>query len=128
MTIIIDTVTYDVDIVSLDETCDFLDKYAERTEDGILHRELIGCYFNQQIQFGSPTNSAQRADLAALWLVLTEAVEFHTVTVPDADGVPLTFTAYFANVKRSLRKDTAAKTFWKDLTVNFIAQSPENTP
>ncbi len=126
--ITIDSISYDVPIIGLDETCDFLDKFAERTQDGVLHRELIGCYFNQQIQFGSPTNATQRAALAALWVKLTEAVPFHTVTVPDSDGVDFTFTAYFSNVKRSLRKYEAARTFWKSLTVNFIAQSPALTP
>jgi hypothetical protein len=126
--ITIDSVSYDVPIIGLDETCDFLDKFAERTEDGVLHRELIGCYFNQQIQFGSPVNATQHAALAALWTKLTEAVEFHTVTVPDADGVDFTFTAYFSNVKRSLRRYSATQTFWRTLTVNFIAQSPALTP
>lgn len=126
--IIIDGVTYDVPIIALDETCDFLDKYAERTQDGKLHRELIGCYFNQQIQFGTPTTEAGRAALTALWAKITEATEFHTVTVPDDDGVPFTFTAYVSNVKRSVKKWTASKTVWKTLTVNFIAQEPAITP
>lgn len=128
MTIIIDSVTYDVPIVSLEETCDFLDKYAERTEDGVLHRELIGCYFNQKIQFGSPTNATQKAAMVSLWTKLTEAEEFHTVTVPDEDGVDFTFTAYFSSVKRSLRKWDSSKTYWKGITVNFTAQSPAVTP
>lgn len=128
MTIIIDSVTYDVPIVALDETCDFLDKYAERTADGILHRELIGTYFNQKIQFGSPVSAAEKAAYTALWAVLSSPTEFHTVTVPDDDGVPFTFTAYFSNVKRSLRKWKADETYWKGMTVNFIAQSPAGTP
>jgi hypothetical protein len=123
--IVIDGETYNIPIVALDETCDFLDKYAERTEDGVLHRELIGCFFNQKIQFGSPTDTAE---LARLWNKLTEPVEFHTVTVPDSDGVEFTFTAYFSNVRRSLRKVTDAKTFWKSMTVNFTAQAPARTP
>jgi hypothetical protein len=122
--IIIDSTSYDVPIIELDESCDFLDKFAERTVDGVLHRELIGRYFNQQIKFGSPTNSTEVAAYAALWTKLTEATEFHTVTVPDTDGVDFTFTAYFSNTKRSLRKWTGAKTFWKTMTVNFIAQEP----
>jgi len=128
MTIVIDSISYDVPIIALDETCDFLDKYAERTEDGILHRELIGCYFNQQIQFGSPANATQKAAMDSLWLKLTEADEFHTVTVPDTDGVDFTFTAYFASVKRSLRKWNSSETYWRGMTANFIAQSPAKVP
>lgn len=123
--ITIDGVDYNVPVINLDETCDFLDKYAERTQDGVLHRELIGCYFNQQIQFGT---HADPAEYAALWLKLTEPTEFHTVTVPDTDGVNFTFTAYFSKVKRSIRQWTDSKTFWKSMTVDFIAQSPARTP
>ena len=125
MTIIIDTITYDIPVKRIRRTADFLDKYAERTEDGILHRELIGVYFNYQLELGRTTNTTE---YAALWLKLTEPVEFHTVTVPDEDAAPLTFTAYFAGVSDELRKETDVKTFWQDLTVNFIAQSPTRTP
>jgi len=122
--IVIDGETFNVPIIALDESCDFLDKYAERTEDGKLHRELIGVYLNQQIQFGAPVSSADRAEMARLWDKLCEKVEFHTVTVPDEDGIDFTFSAYFSNVKRSLRKWGDAKTFWKTMTVHFIAESP----
>ena len=123
--IVIDGESFDIPIISLDESADMLDKFAERTVDGKLKRELIGVYFNQQIRFGAPTDTAE---MARLWEKLTEPVEFHTVTVPDADGVDFTFSAYFSNVRRSLRKHQAAKTFWKTMTVNFIAEEPARTP
>jgi len=50
------------------------------------------------------------------------------VTVPDEDGVDFTFSAYFANVRRSIKKYKDTKTYWKSLTVNFIAESPARTP
>jgi len=126
--IIIDDTEYDVPIISLNESCDFLDKFAERNLNGKLHRELIGCYFNQQIRFGAPTSAEQAEDYADLWDKLTEPTEFHTVTVPDTDGVDFTFTAYFSNVKRSFVKWNESKTYWKEMTVNFIAESPARTP
>ena len=128
MTITIDSTTYDVPVIAIDETCNFLDKYAERTEDGVLHRELIGTYHNQRIQFGMPQTAAEIAEYYSLWEKLTEAEEFHTVTVPDASGVDFTFTAYFSNVTRRLRKWDGTTTNWRDMTVNFIAQSPKATP
>ena len=119
--ITIDGTSYDVPVISIKRKADFLDKYAERTEDGKLHRELIGVYFNYQIQFGHTNNAVV---YAALWNKLTEPVEFHEVTVPDEDGESYTFTAYFSNVGDELRKVKDAKTFWKSLTVNFTAQEP----
>lgn len=123
--ITIDGTQYDIPIKFIRRTADFLDKYAERTEDGTLQRELIGVYFNYQLQFGRTSNTVE---YAALWDKLTEPTEFHTVIVPDDDGAPLTFTAYFAGVSDELHKDTDAKTFWKNLTVNFIAKEPARTP
>lgn len=126
--ITIDGISYDVPVVSVDETCDFLDKYAERTEDGKLKRELIGCYFNQKIVFGTPTSSTQVAAYTSLWEKLTEPVEFHEVSVPDTDGVDFEFTAYFSNVTRSLKKWKDGMTRWKSITVNFTAQDPARVP
>jgi len=121
--ITIDGTTYDIPILSIKRKAEFLDKYAERTEDGVLHRELIGVYFNYELQFGRTTNVAE---YALLWDKLTEVEEFHTVQVPDFDGNgnQYQFEAYFSNVSDELRRETATKTFWKNLTVNFIAQSP----
>jgi hypothetical protein len=122
--ITIDGETFDVPVMELDESADVLDKYAERTTNGDLQREIIGVYYNYRLKFGS---DATTAELARLWLKLTEPVEFHTVTVPDADGTDYTFTAYFAGVGRKLRKHRPEQTFWKELTVNFIAKSPART-
>lgn len=121
MTIVIDSVSYDIPILSIKRKAEFLDKYAERTEDGVLHRELIGVYFNYELAFGRTQNTTE---YAALWAKLTEVQEFHEVTVPDLDGAPYTFQAYFAGISDEVHKETDAKTFWKNLVVNFIAQSP----
>lgn len=124
VTLTIDGESFYVPITNITRKADFLDKYAERTEDGVLHRELIGVYFNYQIKFGSGCTAAE---YTALWEKLTEPVEFHTVVVPDEDG-DYTFTAYFASVGDTISKAKGATRFMKDLTANFIAQSPARTP
>jgi len=124
MSLIIDGITYNIPVIAITRTADFLDKYAERTEDGVLHRELIGVYFNYQLQLGSITDAVE---YAALWNKLTEATEFHEVIVPDESG-DYTFMAYFARVGDELRKVKGAQNFWKNLTVHFIAQEPAVTP
>lgn len=122
----IDGIVYNVPVISLRRKGQFLDKYAERTEDGELHRELIGVYFNYELNLGRSINIP---DYAALWDKLTEPVEFHTVIVPDGtEGEEFEFTAYFSNVADELIKTEAAKNFWKNLTVNFIAKSPARVP
>ena len=116
----IDGIGYKIDVLSVKRTADFLDKYAERTENGDLERELIGVYFNYKLQLGP---GVDRAEYARLWDKLTEPVEFHEVTVPNEDG-DYTFTAYFSNVADELLRKVAEKNYWKNLTVNFIAKKP----
>lgn len=118
--IVIDGLTYNVPVLSIKRKADYLAKYAERTERGDLRMELIGVYFNYQLQFGATTDMTE---YARLWDKLTEPSEFHTVTVPDESG-DYTFTAYFSNVGDELLKVRNQKNYWSKLTVNFIAQRP----
>ena len=107
----IDGIGYKIDVLSVKRTADFLDKYAERTENGDLERELIGVYFNYKLQLGP---GIDRTEYARMWDKLTE---------PDEDG-DYTFTAYFSNVADELLRKVAEKNYWKNLTVNFIAKKP----
>jgi hypothetical protein len=122
--ITVDSVAYDINIISLQRKAEFLDKFAERTADGILHRELIGVYFNYSLTL-SPGSDI--SEYAAFYLKITEAEEFHTVTLWDEDG-EYTFTAYVSNISDEIRRIQGASVFWKNLTVNFIAKSPTRTP
>lgn len=118
--IVIDGIKYNVPVISLRRSVEFLDKYMARTESGALQRELIGVYFNYQLQFGATANTAE---YARLWDKLTEPSEFHTVTVPDANK-DYTFTAYFSDVGDEMMHQSAVNNYWRNLTVNFIAKTP----
>lgn len=124
--LIIDGAKFDIPIVSLKRTAEFLDKYAKRTEDGNLQRKLIGVYFNYQLKLARSTKIG-KAEYQKLWDKLTKPVEFHTVVVPDESG-SYTFTAYFANVGDELLTQQAGENYWKNLTVNFKAKAPARKP
>lgn len=115
----IDGSWYEVPVVSLSRKAEFLDRYAGRTEDGVLHRELIGVYYNYQLKLGVARDSEE---YDRLWRKLTQAQPFHTVTVPGAGG-DYTFEAYFADVKDSLLH-SSGENYWTGLTVSFIARQP----
>lgn len=124
----VDGIDYAVNFLSCDRTADFLDKYAERTNDGKLHRELIGVYFNYKLKIGSPRTTTELTAYQAFWDKITEATEFHSITVPDGVGTgTFTFVGYVANVGDSIRRKTETATFWTGMTVNFIAQKPRYT-
>ena len=48
----IDGIEYKVPIIDLKRTVDTLDSSAYRTEDGVLHRNLIGIYSNYDVTIG----------------------------------------------------------------------------
>lgn len=116
----IDGMTFNVPVMELTRRAEFLDKFAKRTDDGGLQRELIGVYFNYQLKLGIARDPIE---YQRLWDKLTEPVEFHEVVVPDTEG-DYNFTAYFSNIGDKLLMKKPERNYWQDLTVNFIAQVP----
>jgi len=116
----IDGETYNIPVyVSIKRNAEFLDKYAERTDDGDLKRELIGVYFNyKNIRFGRQKDSNYN-EYNRLYNKLTEAEEFHTIVIANQS-----FRAYFANVSDEMYLFKNNKPYYKNLTVNFIAKTP----
>lgn len=119
--------TFDVPVLKLTRSADFLYKSAERSLDGKLHTELIGVYFNYKLSFGNILTAAQRLEYKRLWKCLVTVQDQHTVTVWDEDG-EYEFEAYFAKVNDELKsiKDLALPK-WQNLEVEFIARDPAAT-
>lgn len=117
--ITIDGTAYNVPIISIKRKFEFLDKFAERTEDGKLHRELIGGYQNYSIQFGS---GGSVSEYAALWDKITEPEEFHTVVIPDGDGTH-SFQGYFSNISDEMVRYKDPQAFYRNLTLNIISRT-----
>lgn len=126
MSIVIDSITYDVPIETLSRKADLLYKFAERTEDGILHSELIGVYYNYDLKAGMSSNNI--VDYAALWAKLTEPVESHTIIMPDETADGLTFDCYFANIRDEVAKLRTEQSYFRNLTFSIIAISPARVP
>jgi len=119
--IIIDSVTYGVPIKKLTIKADALDKYAERTVDGDLHREMIGIYYNYEIEFASGYKFPDEYKL--LWDKITEAEEFHEITLWDENGTH-TFDGYFANPQNEMLRIKDGTTYWKSRTVSVVSKKP----
>lgn len=117
--IIIDDTEYDIPIVSLEGQADMLDKYAERTPDGVLHRELIGVYDNYEIEFASAYSNPQ--GYSDLWFKLTEPVPWHTVKFPTILG-EREIVGYFANTRHKASKQKGTTTYWKGLVTSFVSR------
>lgn len=118
--VIIDGIRYDVPVQDVTRNADVLDKYANRTENGDLKRKGIGVYFNYEITFG---DTLETAKYKALYNKLTEAEEFHTVTLPSSDG-DFTFKAYITKVSDKMIAQYNGKNYFGSLKASFTAKAP----
>lgn len=124
----IDNVTYNIEAVSITREAPVLDKTAYRTQDGNLHREVIGVYYNYTLTF--PKANLDRAAYDALWQKVTEPVEFHSVTVPTSSPtIPtITYQAYITGVQDDMYRNQSGEYVWGNLEIKFIAKEPNRRP
>ena len=111
----IDGEIYNIKVkTGVDRNADFLDKYAERTDDGDLKRELIGVYISyNNIKFEKQTD-ANYSEYNRLYNKLIQEEEFHTIIIAGD-----TFTAYFSNVRDTMYAYKNGRPYYKNLQVNF---------
>lgn len=116
--LIIDGVTYNVPILELQRKGDILDLTANRTEDGVLHREVIGTYYNFTLTIGI-VNNQELYD--ALWWKLTEPVASHQIQLPNQ---PEAFEGYFGSAKDNINLVTNDGYRAKGLSFNVVCTRP----
>ncbi len=115
-----------VNVISLERTGAVLDgSNAGRTMDGAMKRDIIGTYYNFNLELTSDYSDLEQYD--ALYEVITAPVDSHTITMPYGQGT-MTFEAYVANVTDNLlhRRESFSK--WNNMKVNFIAMEPQRRP
>lgn len=119
----IDGVEYKVGIVSpMKRKGDILDLTANRTEDGVLHREVIGTFYNYTLQIIAPSNLEVYENL---WWKLTEPVASHQVQLPyQAEA----FEGYFGSCQDDVNLvDSNGKFIGKGISCNLICTRPSRT-
>lgn len=123
--LIIDGVSYNIPFVSIKRTMDFLEKYAERTEDGDIKIETIGLYKNYDITIGT-------IDDMELYDKLIEHItdcknRFHKVILPDT-AKNFEFYGYFSSIKDEIEKILDDGTKFKGLAWKMTSKKPTKTP
>lgn len=123
--LIIDGTTYNIPLVSIKRTLDFLEKYAERSEDGDVQIETIGLYKNYTISIGL-------IDDAELYDQLIEHItdcenRFHHVILPDASK-QFDFYGYFSSIKDEMEKVLENGAQYKGLSWKMTSKKPYKTP
>ena len=122
----IDEMYFDIPMVSIKRTADFLDKYAERSEDGDLQRELIGVYYNYTLTVGTSSDFGD-TDYGEFWNKMTEPVEFHDISIPTKNGY-YTFRGYISSVSDEYKKILDNEAEFTGFTCKFTAKGPARRP
>jgi hypothetical protein len=127
MSITIDGTEYDVALKIVNRKIDKLYKYAERVENGDLKSEILGVYFNFDVECGKSDRNATAYD--NLIDKISEPTEVFEISMPYTRNSVLTFDCYFAgisDVARVWKEDNTI--FYRDLRFSIIAISPARTP
>lgn len=120
--VIIDGIEYKVPIIEMTRSADILDKYANRSEDGVLHREVIGTYYNYELKIGV-INDLELYN--KLFAVLSEPVESHIVEFPHDK---IRYEAYFSSVSDEINKVMDNGTRFRGLSCKCTAMRPARRP
>ena len=119
--LIVDGVVYNVPIVELKRKGDILDLTATRTEDGNLHREVIGTYYNYTL---GVERCGDITEYDAFWWAVT-APSNHTIILPYATEE---IEGYFGSAQDEMFFINAEGKRCKGFTCNMVAVRPARTP
>lgn len=121
----IDGKSYDIGVVFLRRKASVREtNNSGMAKSGRMFRDIIGTYYDYELTFGR--SSLSQADYDELYETLTAPVDFHTVVFPYG-GSTLTFNAYITSATDELQR-AGQENRWVDLTISFLATSPERRP
>ena len=116
--ITIDGEYYDVPLTKMKRTADVLDKYAKRVESGDLKREVLGVYYNYQLEFGDIEDEE----------LYDRLFEHLTRELPARGGVT-SFRGYISSVSDEVKTIRRyGEVYYTSLTAKFTSKKPTRTP
>lgn len=116
--LIIDGTSYDIHLIDVKRRADMLDAQAYRTEDGKLHRKVIGVYYNYDVTVGVEWDTDK---YDKLFEVLAEPVAYHSVQLP---GESKAQNRYISSVEDGIIRVTDDGVLYKDLSFKVTCTDP----
>lgn len=98
---------------------------TERVQNGDIDRDVIGTFYNYSMKIDS--DDATSAEYDAFYEVISSPDESHDLVFPYGQGT-IALKAYVTGGDDSLIAMTPRLNRWGELTVNFIACSPQRRP
>lgn len=116
--LIIDGTSYKVHLIDVKRSADMLDAQAYRTEDGRLHRKVIGVYYNYDVTVGVEWDTKL---YDSLFDVLAEPVAYHSVQLP---GETKAQNRYISSVSDGIIRVMNNGVLYKDLSFKVTCIDP----
>lgn len=125
MELTVDGKKYNVLVTSLTRKFQVLDgKNAERTLSGAMIRDIIGTFYNYEMNLMPMVG--KYGDYDALYQVLSAPQDSHSVVLPYGQGT-MSFRAYVTAGQDNLIRKKPGESYWTGLSVQFIAMAPQRT-
>ena len=118
-----DGIEYNVQVMSLKRSFKVKDAIrASETQNGSIHRNLIGTYYNYTMTVRE--KNGDRAALDAFWDAISKPVTSHVCVFPYNQTI-ITQKMYVTTGTQDILRLQASGAQWGDITVNFTAQAPK---
>lgn len=122
----IDGVGYNVDVTKLTRKFSVLDTdKTGRTMDGEMYRDTVGTFYNYTMSVRG--KSEDPASLDAFWEAISKPVASHVCVFPYGQKM-LTQRMYVTSGEQDLTVISAGKSYWGEISINFIAMGPKVKP
>lgn len=123
---LIDGTAYNVHVTELVRKFSVLDTdKSGRTMDGEMYRDPIGTFYNYSMTV-SPCDGDTKA-MDAFWEAISQPRKHHNCTFPYNQST-MTQKMYVTSGEQSVVRIAEGRTYWGEITINFIAMSPRVTP
>lgn len=121
----VDGVEYDVNVMKLSRNAKVTDTgNSGRTLDGVMHRDIIGTYYNYTLEVAAKEGKYQ--DYDRLYDVVSAPVDSHDLVFPHGQET-LLFKAYITEANDTMIRREGVNLWGYDdnLKLNFIAMEPQ---
>lgn len=128
MYLTIDSTEYAISFRTINRTARPKYKYELVTENGTRHSELVGIYYDYDVEMRISDESY--ATYRSLWQKITDGTEPYSIIVPDESVSGFnTFNCHFENISDvvDIARDDGTRRF-RNLRFSIIAESPSVTP
>lgn len=122
---LLDGKAYNVQVMSLKRSFAVKDAIQpSETQSGSIYRNPIGTYYNYTLTIRQKNDD--RAALDALWEAVSQPVASHVCVFPYNQST-ITQRMYVTAGSQDIKRLYADGAEWRDITINFLAQSPKVT-